>query len=103
MAELKWTLKAVGDLELIFDYIAADSPWYARIQIERLFKSVEHLKIFPEAGRSLPEFPQRPLREVISGAYRCIYHHDEQSDTVYVITVVHGSRLLSEQLLDQPT
>jgi len=25
MAGLKWTLKAVGDLELIFDYIAADS------------------------------------------------------------------------------
>ncbi|PKN11786.1 MAG: type II toxin-antitoxin system RelE/ParE family toxin [Deltaproteobacteria bacterium HGW-Deltaproteobacteria-4] len=103
MAGLKWTLKAVGDLELIYDYIAADSPWYARIQVERLYKSVEHLRTFPEAGRHLPEFPQRPHREVINGAYRCIYRYEEQSDTVFVITVVHGSRLLTAQLLDPPT
>lgn len=103
MAGLKWTFKAVSDLELIYDYIAADSLWYARIQVERLYKSVEHLKTFPESGRHLQEFPQRTYREIITGAYRCIYRHDAPSDTVFILTVVHASRLLSEQLIDQST
>ena len=99
MAEIVWSDKAVTDLELIYDYIAADSPFYARVQIERIFKAVEQLKPFPESGRNLPEFPSFSHREIIVGAYRCIYRFEPTLDRIYMVTVVHGSRMLVEDLL----
>jgi plasmid stabilization system protein ParE len=101
VAEIVWSDKAVTDLELINDYIAADSPFYARVQIERIFKAVEQLKPFPETGRKLPEFPSFSHREIIVGAYRCIYRFEPTLDRIYVVTVVHGRRMLVEGLLEE--
>lgn len=102
MAEIIWSDKAAVDLELIHDYIAADSPFYARVQIERIFKSAERLNHFPQSGRKLPEFPDSPYREVIVGSYRCIYRFETTIDTVYMVTVVHGSRMLIEGMMTEP-
>lgn len=33
MAVLIWSEKAVQDLENIYDFIAADSPFYAKVQV----------------------------------------------------------------------
>jgi plasmid stabilization system protein ParE len=101
MAELIWSDKASADLELIYDYISADSPFYARIQIERIFKVVERLRPFPKSGRTLPEFPNHPYREVIVGAYRCIYRFESNIDRIYMVTVVHGSRLLFSDMFEE--
>lgn len=101
MAEIIWSDKATTDLELIHDYIAADSPFYARVQIERIFRVVERLMVFPESGRTLPEFPHHPHREVIAGTYRCIYRFEPAYDLVSVVTVVHGSRLLFMDMLEE--
>lgn len=100
MAEIVWSDKAVADLELIRDYIAADSPFYARVQIERIFNSVDRLSFFPESGRKLPEFPSLQNREVIVGAYRCIYRFEKTTDRLFMVTVVHGRRMLIEDLLE---
>jgi toxin ParE1/3/4 len=43
MAKLIWTEKAISSLEDIYDYIAADSPFYARFQIEKILEAVERL------------------------------------------------------------
>ena len=99
MAEIIWSDKAVADLELVHDYIAVDSPFYARVQVERIFKSVNRLISFPESGRKLPEFPSLPNREVIVGAYRCIYRFEKTTDRVFMVTVVHGRRMLIEDML----
>ena len=40
MAELIWTDKAVTSLEDIYDYIAKDSPRYARYQISSIFLTI---------------------------------------------------------------
>jgi plasmid stabilization system protein ParE len=101
VAEIVWSDKAVTDLELIYDYIAADSPFYARVQIERIFKAIEQLKPFPGPGRNLPELNSLSYREIIVGAYRCIYRFEPTSDLVYMVTVVHGSRMLVEGLLEE--
>jgi toxin ParE1/3/4 len=76
MAKLIWTEKAIGSLEDIYDYIAADSPFYARFQIERILEAVERLNQFPESGRKLSELPHLPHREIIVDAYRIIYRSD---------------------------
>ena len=96
MAELIWSEDAISDMENIFDYIAQDSPLYARYQVEGIAASIERLSMFPESGRHLPEFPQFPHREVIVGNYRVIYRYDSSIDEVNIVAVVHGSRLLRE-------
>jgi plasmid stabilization system protein ParE len=101
MAEIIWSDKSVTDLELIHDYITADSPFYARVQIERIFKSVKRLNSFPESGRKVPEFPHLPYREIIVGSYRCIYRIEQTIDSVFIVTIVHSSRLLIEGMIDE--
>ena len=96
MAELTWSEEAISDAEGIFDYIAQDSPLYARYQVEGIAASVERLRMFPESGRHLPEFPQLPHREIIVGNYRVIYRYDSSIGEAKIVAVVHGSRLLRE-------
>lgn len=43
MAELRWTERALSDLEDIYDYIASGSAVYARYTIQDLLTSVETL------------------------------------------------------------
>ena len=99
MATVIWTEKSLNDLEDIYDYIAADSPFYARHQIEKVIVSVERLSEFPTSGRNLPEFPASPYREVIVDPYRIVYRHIPTTAQVYIIAVVHGKRLLREEML----
>ena len=99
MAELIWTEKAVISLEIVYDYIASDSPEYARFQINRITNAIERLRQFPESGRLVPELVRSPYREVIVNAYRAIYRYEASQDRVYIVNIVHGHRLLSEQLL----
>ena len=62
-------------------------------------KRSERLITLPESGRTLPEFPLRSYREVIVGSYRCIYCFEPETDRLYMVTVVHGSRMLIEEML----
>ncbi len=99
MATLKWSLKSAEELESIYGYIAEDSPFYARVQVEKVIKGVRRLADFPGSGRTLPEFPHLPYREMIIGSYRCIYRHDSISGIIMIVTIVHGSRLLAVEML----
>lgn len=99
MARLIWADKAVLDLERIYDFIAADSPFYARAQVERITRAAERLGTFPESGRALPELPHFPHRELIIGAYRLIYRYDLDALTVFIITIVHSAQILRESSL----
>lgn len=69
MAEIIWREESILAMEDIYNYIAHDSPLYARYQIESIYKSAERLRQFPESGRHIPEFPQLPHREIIIGNY----------------------------------
>lgn len=101
MAKLIWSERAILDMENIYDYIAKDSPVYARLNAERIFESVERLQYFAESGCHLPEFPYLPHREIISGNYRVIYRYDADSNEAKIVTVVHGSRLLTKEILSE--
>ncbi len=99
MAELRWSDHALTELEGINDYIAADSRLYAQYTIQNILKTSEILQTFPESGRHLPEFPNLPHRELLLGNYRIIYRYNSDQNSVYFVTVVHGSRLLKETYL----
>ncbi|MEK6725554.1 MAG: type II toxin-antitoxin system RelE/ParE family toxin [Deltaproteobacteria bacterium] len=99
MAALIWNEEALADLEGIYDFIARDSPLYAQFQVEKIFKSAERLTIFPASGRSIPEFPSLPHREIIVDSYRVIYRYLSTRDEIKIVTVVHGRRLMKEDSL----
>jgi toxin ParE1/3/4 len=99
MAELIWGGIAISDLESIFDYIARDSSHYARHQVERIHQLAERLRSFPESGRHIPEFPHFPHREVLIDNYRLIYRYAAETGKVFIVTVMHGRRLLDEAAL----
>ena len=49
-------------------------------------------KKLPYLGRYVPELPDKHLRELIYKKYRIVYDISEDSKTVYIHFVVHGSR-----------
>jgi addiction module RelE/StbE family toxin len=87
-----WSDPAVADLAALHDYIARDSPYYARRFVARLIAAVEPLESFPQMGRVVPEGDGRH-RELILRPYRIIYRVEGQE--ILVIAVVHGSRDLA--------
>ncbi|MEQ9415807.1 MAG: type II toxin-antitoxin system RelE/ParE family toxin [Cyclobacteriaceae bacterium] len=95
--EVKWTRQAIDDLSSIADFISKDSPYFAQVQIERLFERTLILETYPKAGRAVPEVDQENLRELIEGNYRIIYRIYSQ-DRIDIITVHHSSRLLGDTL-----
>jgi len=91
MAEIKWTLQAIDDLEAISEFISRDSPNYARLFVNKVVNSIERLKKFPESGRILPELNQ--IRENLLGNYRVIYR--VKSGVVEILTIYHSARILN--------
>ncbi len=92
MATIKWTPQSLDDIEAIADFIARDSDYYALMFTEKVFSTVERLKLFPESGRMVPELNRKKIREIIFGNYRIIYRVKE--GLVEILTVYHSSRLL---------
>lgn len=89
-----WSAQALRDIEHIRDYIAQDSPAYARSFVGRLLQATRHLPTFPRSGRIMPEANDPEIREVIYQGYRLVYR--VRPDLVEVVMVTHGSRNLSD-------
>jgi toxin ParE1/3/4 len=94
VTRLIWSPQALRDLDNIRDYIAADSPRYAGLVVERIVVQVERLATFPESGRVVPELNTPDIREVIVAPYRAVYRL--RPGVVEIATVFRASRLLPE-------
>lgn len=99
MAEVRWTLQASDDLDSIAQFIAKDSPQYARLFVSDVFQAVERLGDFPKSGRIVPELNDSQIREVILGDYRLVYRF--RAKLVEMLTVYHGARLLDPTTLEE--
>lgn len=99
MAQIRWTEKALDDLEAILEYISMDSFSYAELFAKRVFKAVEKLEDFPNIGRVLPEIEDENLGEIIFGNYRLIYRRRQKENLVEIIAVHHSSMSLSISFL----
>jgi addiction module RelE/StbE family toxin len=87
-----WTDTAKRNLRTIHDYIAQNSPAYAKRMVDRLTSRSKQIAAFPLSGRVVPEFEAKQIREVLERPYRIIYHI--QSDHIDVIVVLHMSRTI---------
>jgi plasmid stabilization system protein ParE len=97
MAEVRWTPQAADDLEAVADFIATDSPYYARLFTMDVLAAVERLADFPNSGRVVPELKDPAIREILFGSYRIVYR--VKGDVVELLTVYHGARLLDPSRL----
>ena len=98
MTPIRWTDGARADLRAIHAYVARDSRVYARRLVDRIRKSVLRLRKFPESGGRVLEWDRPDVREIPVGNYRAIYRL--RNNTVEILTVIHGARLLSDQAED---
>ena len=97
MAEIRWTQQASDDLEAITEFIANDSEFYAQLFAVDVLEAVDRLVGFPESGRIVPEADNPIVREIILGNYRIVYRF--RKETVEILTVYHGARLLDPSKL----
>ncbi|MES2675139.1 MAG: type II toxin-antitoxin system RelE/ParE family toxin [Pseudomonadota bacterium] len=93
--KLRWSKRAVQDVARLRDYIALDSPFYARQFIGRLVTRLEGLPELPQSGRLVPEAERDDIREIIYQGYRAIYQLRETQHEIVIVAVVHGSRDLT--------
>jgi len=99
MVKVRWTDFAIDNLVAIGDFIEQDSFYYAQRVVNYLFDSVNILKQHPRAGRVVPEFNNKTIRELIRGNYRIIYKILNEQN-INIVTVHHSARQL-HQLPDQ--
>ena len=91
-----WTLNAIKHLTNIYEYIALNSPTYARIMVDRITQRSEQISTQPFSGRKVPEYEAEDIRELIEKPYRIIYRLKQ--DQIDVLAVIHGAQLLPEEI-----
>jgi plasmid stabilization system protein ParE len=91
---IEFTAPARAQFLAALDYIRAERPSAARTFRDRANETLTHLVRFPEAGSTIPEFPQLGFREVLVGRYRFFYRLDD--DVIWVVGVWHDAQLPAE-------
>ena len=91
-----WTNNSIGHLLGIYEYIARNSPVYAKRIVDRITRRSEQIADFPMSGRKVPEYEAEDIREIIEKPYRIIYRI--KSDQIDILAVIHGARLLPEKI-----
>ena len=94
LVKILFTPSARSQFLSALTYIRRDNPSAAlrfRLRAEAVLK---RLGKFPDSGRSLPEFPELPHREVIVTPHRFFYR--VKGGTVWIVAVWHGAQLAKE-------
>lgn len=87
---VKWTDHARAQLHHIHDYIAQDSPLYAKRVSEALVGKTLGLDDLPHLGRMVPELNEDTVRELSLYSYRILY--EIRSTHIAVLAVIHKRR-----------
>ena len=94
--KIRWSPRAISNLEEICDHISKDSRYYALVLARRIINIIESIPLFPESGRMVPEYQSQILREKIYKGYRIVYRI--KSDCIEVVAISHGAKLLDDIL-----
>lgn len=102
MATISWTLRANRDLGDLYDFIARSSPVSAAKVASDLYEAVQPLADFPLLGRTVPEFPDLGVREVVVPPFRVIYRILE-GEMVEITAIYRSSQDLRRHLSELTT
>lgn len=68
-----WSEPAIIDLHAIHDFIALDSPHYAKKVTQDIWSKTDILTEQQMIGRKVPELNNEKIRELLHYSYRIIY------------------------------
>ena len=91
--KVRWTPRAVDDLQVIARHVSADDPRAARALAAKLKRRAESADRFPFRGRIMPEVGRKDVRELIVGNYRIVYR--VRKEVVDILTIFEGHRLFA--------
>jgi len=93
---VKWTAHAKAQLRHIHDYIAQDSPLYARRVSEELVQKTTSLDELSRKGYKVPELNEDAVRELGLYSYRVLYEI-KTDNLIEVLAVIHKRRHLDPE------
>ena len=85
---VKWTAHALTQLKHIHDYVAHDSPLYAKRVSDALVHKTVDLDKLPYKGRKVVELNEDHTRELSQYSYRIIYEIKTE-DLIEILAVIH--------------
>jgi toxin ParE1/3/4 len=94
--KLIWSPAARDDLHDIVVFIARDDPNRAMSFGYELISETDRLQEFPESGRSVPEYRDDNIREIIFRPYRIVYRIDHERRLCEIARVWHSARGLPQ-------
>jgi len=90
MAEIKWTAEAYRWLKDIYDYISLDNADAAHEVVFNIYKKVQLLNSFPQAGYKYRDEPEGEIRILLYGHYRIAYLL-RGNNSIEILGIFHGS------------
>ena len=90
--KLVWAPSARLDLKQIASYIADSRPEASARFVKSIFKLVEQLTDFPESGRTVPEFGDPSIREIVRKPCRIVYRIKSENSIIEIVRVWHAAR-----------
>ncbi len=93
---VKWTAHAKAQLRHIHDYIAQDSPLYAKRVSEELVRKTIGLDELPHKGHKVSELNEDAVRELRLYSYRVLYEI-KPDNFIEVLAVIHKRRHLESE------
>jgi plasmid stabilization system protein ParE len=84
---LKWSGKALDDIERLYDFLAKVNKSAAAQTVLSLVAAAARLIENPRIGESLDEFAPLEVRRILVGRYEVRYQ--VESDNIYVLRLWH--------------
>jgi plasmid stabilization system protein ParE len=94
-----WSDPAKADLRSIHDFIAHDSPHYAKKVTQDIVAKTDTLGELPRVGRVVPELGSEAIRELSLYSYRILYEIKDHG--VFVLAVIHKRRDLQPEMIER--
>lgn len=85
---VKWSPIAKADLKEIYTYISRDSKYYAKSVVNEITSRVKGLESYPRMGRTVEEYNDPDVRELVIYSYRLIY--GISNNDIEIITLIHS-------------
>ena len=99
--QVSWLPGAIDDLDAIAAYIAADSPAHAAAVVARMLTCAAEFPLCPRSYRRVAELDDDGIRERDVYSYRLIFRIREAAQSIEVLAVVHGARLLPDEVRER--
>jgi plasmid stabilization system protein ParE len=87
---VRWTAHATNQLRHIHDYIAQDSPLYAKRVSDALVRKTFLLDELPRMGRKVPELNDETVRELSLYSHRILC--EIKTTHIDILAVIHKRR-----------